>query len=91
MVKKELREYIEQVIFPEYQKNDKAHNIEHIAYVLKRCQELSFDMSLDQNMLYIIAAYHDIGHHVDAKNHEKISAQIMRKDQKLSEFFSQEE
>ncbi len=91
MVKKELKEYIEQVIFPEYQKNDKAHNIEHIAYVLKRCQELSFDMSLDQNMLYTIAAYHDIGHHVDAKNHEKISAQIMREDQKLSEFFSQEE
>ena len=31
-------------------------------------------------MLYTIAAYHDIGHHIDAKNHEIVSAKIMYED-----------
>ena len=41
-------------------------------------------------MVYVIAAYHDIGHHIDAKNHEKVSAEIMSKDENLKRFFSEE-
>ena len=43
------------------------------------------------NMVYVIAAYHDIGHHIDRKKHEQISAEIMSKDDKLKEFFSLEQ
>ena len=42
-------------------------------------------------MIYTIAAYHDIGHHIDAKNHEVVSAKIMMEDKKLKEFFNEEE
>lgn len=40
-------------------------------------------------MIYTIAAYHDIGHYIDAKNHEKISADMLLKDKKLKEFFTE--
>lgn len=42
-------------------------------------------------MVYVIAAYHDIGHHIDAKSHEIISAQILSEDKKLKKFFSEEQ
>ena len=42
-------------------------------------------------MVYTIAAYHDIGHHIDSKKHEIISGEIMSKDENLKKFFSEEE
>ena len=42
-------------------------------------------------MVYTIASYHDIGHHIDSKTHEIISADIMSKDKNLSDFFNEEE
>lgn len=42
-------------------------------------------------MVYTIATYHDIGHHIDPKRHEIISAEIMLKDEKLKKFFSKDE
>ena len=35
-INKELKEYIENNIFSEYEKNDKGHNLEHIKYVINR-------------------------------------------------------
>lgn len=92
MIKK-LKKYIEETIFPEYQKNEKAHGIEHIQYVIARSFEIVEENALDvnSNMVYTIAAYHDIGHHINDEKHEKISAKMMYKDKKLSSFFSEEE
>ena len=89
----ELRKYIEKNIFPEYEKNEKAHGIEHIKYVIDRSFELVEENNLDVNkdMVYTIAAYHDIGHHIDPKNHEELSAEIMSKDENLKTFFNEEE
>ena len=42
-------------------------------------------------MVYRIAAYHDIGHHIDSKTHEMVSADIMSKDENLKNFFFDEE
>lgn len=89
----ELRKYIKNNIFPEYEKNEKAHGIEHIKYVIDRSFELVEENNLDVNkdMVYTIAAYHDIGHHIDPKNHEELSAEIMSKDEDLKTFFNEEE
>ena len=89
-VNEKLKRYVEQNIFPQYILNDKGHQIEHIKYVIKRCSKLSKNMDVDNNMLYIIAAYHDIGYHIDYKNHEIVSAQIMYNDINLNKFFSNE-
>ena len=88
-----IKKYIEETIFPEYQKNEKAHGIEHIQYVIARSFEIVEENALDvnSNMVYTIAAYHDIGHHINDEKHEEISAKMMYKDKKLSSFFSEEE
>lgn len=86
-----LKEHIEKNVFPEYSKNDEGHNLEHIKYVLGRCERLSKDMKLDKNILYTAAAYHDIGCHIDRETHEIISAQMMMDDTVLREFFNEEE
>ena len=88
-----MKKYVENEILPEYQKNEEAHGRSHIEYVIKRSFELVKEnqLSVDENMVYLIAAYHDIGHHIDRKNHEKVSAEIMEKDQNLIQFFHPEQ
>ena len=92
-INSKLKRYIEGNVFPEYDKNEKGHGIEHIKQVIKRSYELVKENNLDvnKNMVYVIAAYHDIGHHIDSKNHEKVSADIMSKDKNLEKFFNEEE
>ena len=92
-INEELKKYIEENIFPEYKKNEKGHGIDHIKYVINRSFELVEENNLEVNldMVYTIASFHDIGHHIDAKRHEVISADIMSKDKNLSNFFNEEE
>lgn len=42
-------------------------------------------------MVYTIAAFHDIGHYIVAKNHEKVSAEILIKDENLKNFFNDDQ
>lgn len=88
-----LKKYIEETLLPQYSKNERAHSIEHIKYVIRRSFELvkQNGLNVDNNIVYVVAAYHDIGHHIDPKKHEIISAEIMSKDEKLKQFFSEEE
>lgn len=87
-----LKKYIETFIFPVYSKNDKGHSIEHIKYVIDRSLRFASNIDdIDYNMVYAIASYHDIGHYIDAKNHEKISAKILENDYNLKRFFNDEQ
>jgi len=93
LINEELKKYIEENIFPVYDKNESAHGIDHIKDVIKRSFDLVDENELDVNldMVYVIAAYHDIGHHIDPKTHEIISANMMIKDENLKKYFSEEE
>ena len=87
-----LEEYIQNNIFPIYNKNGQGHNLEHIKYVINRSIKFADTIpDIDYNIVYTVAAYHDIGHHIDPKKHELISAEIMYADDKLKEFFNDEE
>ena len=92
-INQKLKEYIENNIFPQYEKNEKAHDIKHINYVIKRSFDLvkQNDLNVNENLVFVIASYHDIGHYIDSKKHELVSAEIMYQDEKLKEFFSNEE
>lgn len=91
-INSDLKDYIEKNIFPEYSKNEIAHNIDHIKYVINRSFKFAYTLTnINYNMVYTIAAYHDIGHHMDSKKHEIISGEIMSKDKNLKRFFSEEE
>lgn len=88
----ELKEYIAEAILPKYDANDKGHGIDHIMYVIDR--SLKFAKTVDNvnlNMVYTIAAYHDVGYSIDAKNHEEVSAQILLDDAELRKYFTDEE
>ena len=91
-INKELKDYIERNIFPEYSKNEPAHNIEHIKYVIDRSIRFANTVeNINYDIVYTVAAYHDIGHHIDSKKHEIISAELMMKDEKLKDFFTEGE
>lgn len=91
-INKELENYIKNQILPQYEKNDNGHSLEHIDYVLKRCFKFAEQFgNIDFNILYTIATFHDIAHHIDKKNHEKLSAEIFYNNEKMREFFTEEE
>ena len=87
-----LKKYIKKNVFPSYQKNDNAHDINHIKYVIDRSLKFADRVDgINYDMVYTIASFHDIGHYIDAKNHEKISSEMLLKDDNLKKFFSDEE
>lgn len=86
-----LREYIKDKIIPEYNKNEVAHGVGHVEYVINRSLKLAKQHNLNLDIAYTIAVYHDIGHHIDAKNHEKVSADIFFHDEYMRKFFNDDE
>lgn len=87
-----LKKYIQGVIEYHYNLNDKGHGIEHAQYVINRSMNFANQIeNINFEMVYVIAAYHDVAHHIDAKNHETISAKMLSEDEKLKEFFSGEQ
>lgn len=91
-INSELKEYIEKNIYPSYKKNDLGHNSDHIKYVIDRSLRFASNQDdINYDMVYVIAAYHDIGHYIDAKNHEKVSADILLEDENLRKFFTEYE
>lgn len=91
-VNKELINYIEKNVFPVYEKDNSGHGMDHIEYVIRRSLKLAnqFD-NINLDMVYAIAAYHDLGHHIDKDNHEILSAQMFCDNNIMEEFFTDEE
>ena len=87
-----LREYVEGEILPQYQDADPAHGIGHIRQVMENSRELAGPLEVEAKMVYLIAAYHDLGVcRFGRKDHEKTSAQLLREDRNLDRWFTPEE
>lgn len=94
MVNESLKQYIMENIFPLYQQNDLGHNLVHIKEVIRRCFVLnqSFKLNLDENMIFAIAVYHDLGKHIDhANHHHLIAGRLFFEDEKMKNFFNDEQ
>ena len=91
-INKDLIEYVEKNIFPIYSKNDSGHGIVHIKYVIARSLEFArqFD-DIDLDMVYVVAAFHDLAHHIDKDNHEILSAKLFYENEWMKEFFTYEQ
>ena len=77
-INNKLKQYIEENVFPEYKKNDQGHDLEHIKYVINRSIKFADTIpDINYDIVYTVASYHDIGHHINPKLHEIISAEIM--------------
>lgn len=87
----ELVQYIENEIFPLYNKNEEGHGINHIKTVIKRSLKLAKDYDANLDMVYTIASYHDLGHYIDRNTHEIISAKMFMQDEKIRQWFTDEQ
>lgn len=92
-VKKELRKYIEEKILIGYDNNIGGHGIEHIESVIDRSFELveEFHLEVDLNMVYTIAAFHDIGYKINPEKHEEVSSQMFMNNEDMKSFFNEEQ
>lgn len=88
---KDLVKYIENNVFPIYSKNEEGHGINHIKTVIKRSLKLGKKYGANLNMSYVIAAYHDLGHHIDKDKHEIISAKMFEEDENIKKWFDTNE
>jgi len=86
-----LREYIENEIIPRYEDFDKGHGTDHVNHVITEALRLSRYYDVNKDMIYTAAAYHDTGLCKDRKTHHEVSATIIRNDETLRRWFSEEQ
>ena len=86
-----LRAYIEEAIIPQYDTFDAAHRRDHAYSVIVRSIGLAQHYDVDINMVYAIAAYHDIGLKHGRSTHHTMSKIAMLEDVMLTKWFTQEQ
>ena len=87
----DLVEFVESKILPRYATFDKAHNTEHDVRVIRRAMELALKVGADLNMVYVIAAYHDLGMAGQRAVHHIEGGRILYTDARLKKWFSQDQ
>lgn len=86
-----LRAYIEESILPQYDTFDAAHRRDHADSVIMRSLDLAQHYDVDPNMVYAIAAYHDIGLKHGRSTHHTMSKVAMLEDATLAKWFTAEQ
>lgn len=84
----DLMEFVEVNILPRYNSFDKAHNLAHVTRVIRRSLSLAHAFGADINMVYVIAAYHDLGLEGPRAVHHITSGKILQADKRLAKWFS---
>ena len=87
----DLVEFIETQILPKYAEFDRAHNLEHVTRVIRNSLELVKSTGADINMVYTIAAYHDLGMSGHRADHHLRGGKILAADARLKKWFSPEQ
>ena len=88
-VTQSIRDYVEARIIPLYDNFDKAHRRDHVRMVISQSMDLAAQMEVDVDMVYVIAAYHDIGLCEGREHHHEVSARMLLADNELRKWFSE--
>lgn len=88
---KEIERYIEEQIIPRYTSFDRAHSIDHVRTVIAESLALAEHYDVDRRIVYVTAAYHDLGLCEGRERHHIVSGEIVRADQQLRKWFSGDE
>lgn len=81
--------YIEQEILPRYESYDAAHRRDHIEGVIERSLQLAAHYpELNLDMIYVVAAYHDLGLPEGRELHHISSGRLLAEDERLVEWFT---
>ena len=86
-----LRHYIEQHILPQYDAFDGGHKRDHAEAVIRESLVLAREHNADEQMAYVIAAYHDLGLRFDRETHHIRSGEILMADTTLRKWFTEEQ
>ena len=87
----DLVEFVETNILPQYTQFDRAHNLEHVTRVIRNAMDLVRLTGADINMVYVIAAYHDLGMSGPRAVHHLTGGKILASDARLKRWFSAEQ
>ncbi len=102
-VNEELKEYINTYIIPQYTDFDLGHNTEHVLKVIDNSFKILEHIissniiskeeaeKINVDMIYTIAAYHDIAMPMGRKSHHINSGRILKDDDELWNYFEKEE
>lgn len=92
MLNPEIVSYISQEILPRYAHFDQAHNIDHAETVISESLRLAKHFpEVNVNMVYVIAAYHDIGLSEGRERHHISSGIMLIEDVQLLRWFTIEQ
>jgi len=92
MIRDEIKSYIEQKIIPQYEQFDAAHKTPHALKVIKTIMELTRIVpDVDDEMCYVVAAFHDLGLAFGRETHHLESERIVRQDEFLKNYFSKDQ
>ena len=91
-IRPELTAYVEEQILPRYAAFDKAHREDHIRRVIRQSLLLAEPLPhLNREMVYVIAAFHDLGIVGGREHHHLLSGRILAADAFVQAHFTPEE
>jgi uncharacterized protein len=87
----DLMSFIETSILPKYNSFGKSHGLAHVQRVIASSMVLARRLGADIDMVYTIAAYHDLGMSGPRAIHHITGGKILMADQRLRKWFSDEQ
>ena len=89
---RQIQAFIERDIIPRYNHFDAGHGVDHVQTVISQALQLAEHYpEVDRCMLLVAAAYHDLGLIYGRELHHVHSATIVRQDDRLRQWFSEDE
>lgn len=84
----EIMEFVERQILPRYNAFGESHGLRHVNRVIKNSLKLADVTGADIDMVYVIAAYHDLGMEGPRAIHHLTSGKILMADARLKKWFN---
>lgn len=81
-------EFVERQILPRYNAFGESHGLRHVTRVVKNSLRLADVTGADIDMVYVIAAYHDLGMEGPRAIHHLTSGKILMADARLKKWFN---
>jgi len=83
--------YVNGFIIPLYQKFDRAHSTQHVSRVIEESLRLASYYDVNIDMVYAIAAFHDVAMPKGREIHHIESAKVLRFDNFIQRLFNDEQ
>ena len=88
----DIKDFIEREIIPRYDNFDAGHGRDHAQTVISQAMSLAqYYPEVNQCILLVAAAYHDLGLAFGRDEHHTHSARIVREDERLRQWFNEDE